>query len=157
MKNFSCGEYSSSGFVLHNSTNCLSKLSWVLSNFEAIFAPYEEVTSFRSGFRLCIFCIDNNPLRALFRNLGPIRTTCNGREDLRAARGNRNNFSQVSTLGVARMSFRTTQNMKMSFKFTHFSCIPLDQPVKFFFSKSRHFSLNFIFTYLLLILACDRT
>ena len=54
------------------------------------------------------------------------------------------------------MSFRTTQNTKMGFKFTHFSCIPLDQPIQFIFSKSRHFSLNFIFTYLLLILACDR-
>ena len=47
LKNFSWGACSSSGFSLHKSTNCLSKESWKLSNFEAIFASKSVTPSLR--------------------------------------------------------------------------------------------------------------
>lgn len=45
LKNFSWGAWSSSGFSLHKYTNCLSKESWVSSNFEAMFASWSTVTN----------------------------------------------------------------------------------------------------------------
>ena len=47
LKNFSWGACSRSGFSLHKSTNCLSKESWKLSNFEAIFTSKSVTPSLR--------------------------------------------------------------------------------------------------------------